>query len=202
MRSIVLVVTAFACPGVLTADERPQKGGKPVNGLVAVAELEEQADGWVEIKLSLKNVSDKAITTGYYSFPCWLDPKVRHVRVEWTGPDGKKRESKHDDFPPANNQPVRKSDFVTIEPGKTLAIRPVVRFHPASLKPEGDEPKDKWRVANAAEAGGHRVMVSFSNTYTKYARGGGGGRPPSDFVEVEGAWTGVVTANELTFKVK
>ena len=89
MRSVVLVV-AFACPCILAADEKPKKkdepkGGKSVNGLVAVAELEEQADGWVEIKLSLKNVSDKAITTGYYSFPCWLDPKVRHVELSGPG---------------------------------------------------------------------------------------------------------------------
>lgn len=211
-----LLVAAFACPWALAADDKPPqkdepKGGKPVNGLVAVADLGEHPDGSVEVRLSIKNVSEKPITVcSYSSYYCFIDPKFSHVQVEWTGPDGNKIASKHHNYPPANNPGVSKEDFVAIAPGKSLRIYPTVRFHPVAMKPVPEERTakqhpdlfDKWSRSNAAVAGEHRVVVSFANKFTSYSRGRGPGGVPNDFVEVEGVWTGTVPANEVTFKVK
>jgi hypothetical protein len=216
MIRLAILVVAFACPWVLAGDDKPprpqkeeQKGGKPVNGLAAVAELTEQPDGWVEVRLSIKNMAEKPVTVcSYSSYYCFIDPTDSHVQVQWTGPNGKKFASKHHNYPPANNPPVGKQDFVAIAPGKSLRIYPTVRFHPTAMKPVPEERPatdpdlmDKWSRSNAAEAGEHRVVVSFANKFTSYPRGRGAGGVPNDFVEVEGVWTGKVAANEVTFKV-
>lgn len=101
--------------------------------MAELAELAGQPDGWIEIRLSIKNASEKPITVCYYSnYYFYIDPKTRHVQVEF---DAKKLGSKHNNYGPANNPLVSKKDFVAIAPTKSLRISPTVRFHPATMKP-------------------------------------------------------------------
>jgi hypothetical protein len=74
---------------------KKQEGGKEVKGLVALAELvEKPAEGLFEVRLSLKNVSSKAITI------CDCPYFYTQVQVQWIGPDRRMRTSKHHNYPP------------------------------------------------------------------------------------------------------
>jgi hypothetical protein len=228
----VLGLVALAC-GILASqpiakgDEKPQvakgskekaaavspkkpKGGKVVGGLVALAELVEQPGrGSFEVRLSLKNVSDKPITV------CDCLHFCSQVQVQWTGPDGKRRTSKHNNYP-GSNFLLNKGYFVGIPPGGTRRIAPTIRFHTAAAKPGPDGPVDRTlgyfeqldRMglagrSNLVTAGEHRVTVSFTNMTTSYPAGRGPqGGPSRTLIPVANVWTGTVTAKEVTFKVK
>jgi len=186
---------------------KKQEGGKEVKGLVALAELVEQpAKGLFEVRLSLKNVSDKAITICY----C---PYLSQNQVQWIGPDGKMRTSKHNNWPPSNFI-LTKDYFVGIQPGEVRHIVPTIRFHAATETPvDGPVRKDLgyWDQvdqegsgdrSNLARAGEHRVTVSFNNVTVGYPVGRGPQGRPGAEQAVENVWTGTVTAKEVTFKLK
>lgn len=141
------------------------KEGEPVNGLAAKAELVSDA-----IRLTLKNVSDKPLAV------CtWLGQHC--IEVSWTGPDGKPRESNHYDWLKAVRlRNITADDFVTLKPGESIVIGP--RGKDSDFKLEG------------AEAGKHRVTISYKNTRDGKAQA------------VQNVWTGKVTAKEMTVTVK
>lgn len=141
---------------------------KPVNGLVARAEVFKSGDA--AVWFSLKNVSDKPVMICNYL-------GNRPLSVEWTGPDGKKRESKHYAFLAAVLlQPLSKDDFLTIPPGGVLFLGPGGR--PAPIRFED------------AEAGEHKVTVGFTN------------KEDGKQFKLPGVWTGKVEAPAVTFQVK
>jgi hypothetical protein len=187
-------------------DDKPKKeaGSKPVKGLVALAELTEKPEkGAFEVRLSLKNVSDKPITV------CDCIHLASQIQVQWLGPDGKLQKSKHNDYP-GSNFTLKKSEFVAIQPGEVRRIVPTVRFHTSRDK-LGPDPEMKLpdpyaldlmmlaERSNLVGAGEHRVRVSFTNTFVRYPAGPG---PNPTLIPVDNVWTGTVTANEVIFKVK
>ena len=150
------------------------EGGKPVNGLVARAELLESS-GNFQVRFSLKNVTEKPITVCNYV-------GNRPLPVEWIGPDGKLRMSKHYEWlKAARIAALAERDFVIIQPGG-VRFMGEIKFHP---------PTDKaTNLDNVAQVGQHKVKVSFVNKENGKQFG------------LENVWTGTVTANELTFSVK
>lgn len=153
------------------------EGGKPVNGLVARAELLE-TPGKFQVRFSLKNVSDKPLTVCDYV-------GHRPLQVQWTGPNGKTLKSKHYDWLAfADIAGLEKSNFVTIQPGgiRFIDAGPGIEFQGPTEKPA--------RTVNVATVGQHRITVSFVEKADGKQFG------------LENVWTGTVTANELTFSVK
>ena len=150
------------------------EGGKPVNGLVARAELVE-APGNFLVRFSLKNVTEKPITVCNYV-------GNQPIEVKWIGPDGKLLMSKHYNWlKAARIAALAERDFVVIQPGG-VRFMGEIKFHP---------PTDKaTNFDNVAQMGKHRVTVGFVNNEVGKQFG------------LENVWTGTVTANELTFSVK
>jgi uncharacterized protein (TIGR03067 family) len=204
-----VIVFRRGLPPELKQDEPKAKtvGGKEVKGLVALAELvEKPAKGLFEVRLSLKNVSDKPITICH----C---PYMSQIQVQWVGPDGKMLTSKHHNYPPSNFV-FTKDYFVGIQPGEVRHIVPTIRFHTSTEK-RADEPIRKdlgiWDAvdqagivyrSNLARAGEHRVTVSYNNVTVGYPVGFGPGGRPGPEQAVENVWTGTITVKEVTFKVK
>src|SRR5262245_34722393 len=82
-----LIVVAVLMPLLLLGGRQgwgEEPSGKPVRGLVARLEVLEQGKTGV-LRFHLKNVSDKPVTVFDW-------PGDRSLKVDWTGPDGKKRE--------------------------------------------------------------------------------------------------------------
>jgi hypothetical protein len=206
-----LAALAGATPG--TGGKAPAplpREGKQVKGLVALAEVVgAPGKGPFEVRLTLKNVSDRPITV------CDCLELGRQVQARWTGPDGKERASKHNHYP-GSNYLLGKRHFVVIPPGETRRIVPTVRFHTAATAPGPDGPADRKlgrlevldrmvlaHRSNLAEPGEHRVTVSFTSPFSSYPSGRGPrGGPSPDRIEVPGAWTGTVTAPEVTFRAR
>jgi hypothetical protein len=159
----------------LLAAREKLTGGKAVNGLVARTELME-SPAHFQIRFSLKNVSDKTITICDYI-------GNRPLAVEWTGPEGKTLKSKHYDWlASADIVALGNSNFVAIPPGGIRFMEHKIVFQPPTDKP--------GRLINLAQAGKHKVSVSYNNKEDGKKFG------------LENVWTGTVTANEVSFTVK
>jgi RNA polymerase sigma factor (sigma-70 family) len=202
-----------AAPGETPAPVRPKEtaepeGGKPVNGLVAVAEVVERpakapgAKGLTAfvLRVRLKNVSDKPITVCNFAGDSPLG-------VRWTGPDGKAQKSNHyNGYNGVAHADValNKDRFVVISAGGAHPIEPEVVFYPPAtheealkelMRTHGPRPaptKDEFLEAvghNPARPGKHRLVVSFTNKQDGKRFG------------LENVWTGTVTANEVEFTV-
>jgi hypothetical protein len=194
-----------------TQSKAQQKGGAAVKGLVALAKIVEKPDqGLFEVRLSLKNVSDKAITV------CDCLHLASQVQVQWLGPDGKLHPSKHNNYPPSNFL-LNKNYFVGIAPGEMRPIVPTIRFHtipgkPGTVDVSVQRKLGYWEAldsmviedrSNLAQAGKHRVTVTFTNDTVSYPAGRGPqGAPSLQRIPVDNVWTGTVTAKEVTFQVK
>jgi hypothetical protein len=154
--------------------------GKAVKGLVARAEVIEGPEA-VQVRFSLKNVSEKPITVCNYV-------GNQPLKVKWTGPNGKVLLSKHYDWLRAADIPgIAKSNFVAIQPGGALLIGPrgpgsTFMFHPSTMK--------AINFANVAPAGKNTVTISYTNNDDGKKFG------------LENVWTGTVTANEVSFTSK
>lgn len=163
---VSLIVASAIGPDASAQNQvEPATQGKPVDGLMAKAEV---VSG--EIRLTLKNVSRKPLAV------CtWLGQRC--IEVSWTGPDGKARESNHYDWLKAVRlRNITADDFVTLKPGASIVIGP--KGKDSNLKLEG------------AEAGTHRVTISYKNIQDGKAQA------------VRDVWTGKATANEVTVTVK
>ena len=99
----------------------------------------------------------------------------RPLSVRWTSPDGTALESTHYDWlRAANIRGLTKEDFITIKPGEVHFIGPYTQSHEIfTFKPPEGESK---------------VVVSYVND----AHG-------KQF-EIDGVWTGTVTANDVILK--
>ncbi len=156
-------------------------GGKAVGGLVARAELVEHKGGAVkswEVRLSLKNASDKPVVV--FDFV-----GARPLVVDWTGPDGEKRESLHYEWlKAARLRRPDKTNFATIPPGGVHFI--------------GSEGGGQGLLFRADEApnvnlvtpGKHKIAVSYRSEEDGKRFG------------IKDAWTGTAAANEVEIAVK
>jgi len=128
----------------LVAERAKLPAGKPVNGLVARAELLEQASGY-DIRFSLKNVSDRPIVIGYFV-------GSRPLHLNWVGPDGAPRQDRHYDFlQRARLRAMSKDNFATLLPGG-------VRFLESIPFLTTDMPEK-----NYVEPGRHKIAVRYVN---------------------------------------
>jgi hypothetical protein len=144
--------------------------GKPADGLAARAEVVKQDKGFA-VRFSLKNVSDKPLKVCDYV-------GNRPLQVEWIGPDGKKRESKHYDWLKAVRlRPVSEENFVTLQPGGVLFL--AAQFG-----------KDQGIRFEDAGPGEHKVTVGYVNQED--------GKP----FQLKDVWTGLVTAAAVVVTVK
>jgi len=144
--------------------------GKAVDGLAARAEVLKQEKGFA-VRFSLKNVSDKPLKVCDFvgNYP---------LQVEWIGPDGKKRESKHYDWLKAVRlRPVSEENFITLEPGGVL-------FLSATFSKEQGIPFED------AGTGEHKVTVSYVN------------KEDGKQFKLKDVWTGTVSAPEVKITVK
>lgn len=158
-------------------------GGKPVDGLTLRAELIIHKGGnspaYFQIRISLKNVSDKPVTLCNYV-------GNKPLQVAWTGPDGKPRMSSHYAWLAlARLRAVSEQNFATLQPGDVLFLGPRSNHSGIFFQPASTQPR-----ANVPEAGKHTVVVSFKNAEAGKKFG------------LKGVWTGVVSANAVTFTVK
>src|SRR5262249_19578441 len=123
-----------------------------------------------EVRFTLKNVTDKPIVICDYV-------GNRPLGVDWTGPDGKKRESPHYDWLKAVRlRPLSKENFVTIPPGGVVAV--------------GLEIKGPGIAFPMAGSGKHKLTVRYTNKEDGKAFG------------LKDVWTGTVAAPEVTVTVK
>jgi hypothetical protein len=163
----------------------PREGPRPVNGLVAFAEVVEQtppkAPAYFEVRFRLKNTSDKPITICDYV-------GNRPLEVRWTGPDGKTLKSTHYDWlRAADIAGLSAKNFVTIPPGGIRRLGPQGENSGIVFQPVPEKP---FRFGNVAALGQHRLVVSYVN------------REDGRKFKLENVWTGSVTADEVTFLVK
>jgi hypothetical protein len=156
--------------------------GKAVAGLVARAEvIEHKAAGtaprsW-EVRFSLKNVSDKPITV--FDFV-----GARPLVVDWTGPDGEKRESQHYEWlKAARLRAPDKNNFTTIPAGGVHFIGPGGREQGLSFS-TAEVPN-----GNLVTPGKHKIVVSYHSEDDGKRFG------------IKDGWTGTVTANEVQIAV-
>jgi hypothetical protein len=155
-------------------------GGKAVGGLAARAELIEHKGGaatsW-EVRFSLKNTSDKPITVFDYS-------GARPLVVDWTDPEGEKRESQHYEWlKAALLAPANKTNFTTIPPGG------VHFFGPSSGGQGVFFSTVAGRNTNLVTAGKHKIAASYRSEEDGKRFG------------VKDAWAGTATANEVQINV-
>lgn len=150
-------------------------GGKAVGGLVARAELEssKQANAQ-QIWFSLKNDSDKPILVCNYV-------AHRPLQVDWIGPDGKKRDSKHyawlDDPRIGPQAPLSAGHFITLPPGGVCF-----------LGPRGDSYQGFF-LTNP-ERGAHKLTIRF------------GSKEDGKKLSLKDVWTGDVVSSEVVVIVK
>jgi hypothetical protein len=169
--------------------QQPKKaqdaGGKPVNGLVAAAEVVEHKSAkeppYFEVRFSLKNVSEKPITVCDYA-------GNQPLKVHWIGPDEKALKSDHYGFLRYVDLagPTEKN-FVTIPAGGVRRIGPEGETSGIIFQRTPEKP---LRFGNVTQPGKHRVTVSYGN------------REDGKSFNLQNVWTGTVTANEVTFTVK
>jgi hypothetical protein len=171
--------------GDKVAKQAEAEGGKPVKGLVARAEVVEQkptnGPPYFEVHFSLKNVSDKPITICDY---------VGHqpLKVHWVGPGGKTLKSDHYGWLRyADIAGLTEKNFVTIPAGGILPIGPEGANSAIIFQTTPEKP---LRFGNVTQPGKHQVTVSFEN------------KEEGKTFNLQGVWTGTVTANEVTFTVK
>jgi hypothetical protein len=151
MKSLCRVGAMCVTLALIGIASAPAEENKPVKGLAAYAELIENKDKVLEIRLTLKNVSDKPLAVCV-----WLGQ--RSVEIVWTGPDGKPRESNAYEWLKAVRlRNVTADDFVTLKPGEKLVIGP--RGRDSTLKLEGIEP------------GKHQVKLTYKSTQDGKALG-------------------------------
>ena len=160
-------------------------GGKAVNGLVASAEVVEQKPAkdppYLEVRFSLKNVTDKPITICDYV-------GNQPLKVQWIGPDGKTLRSGHYAWlRAAFIAPLSEKNFVTIPAGGTRRIHPQGEPSGIVFQPTPEKP---LRFGNVTTPGKHRVTVSYENM------------EDGKKFNQQNVWTGSVTANEVVFTVK
>jgi hypothetical protein len=161
------------------------QGSKPVNGLVASAEVVEikQPNGpsSFEVRFRLKNVSDRPITVCDYV-------GNQPLKVEWLGPDGKALKSDHYRWLQlADIAGLSEKNFITIPPGGVRTIGPRGENSGILFEPPPENPK---RFANLVRPGKHLVTVSYANA------------EDGKKFNLQGVWTGTVTANEVVLDVK
>lgn len=169
----------------LVAARKKLAGGKPVNGLQARAELIEQAVAggptFYEVRLSVKNVSDKPIILFDYT-------GAQPFKVEWTGPAGKQHESKHYEWLKRSDiAAANESNVIKLLPDTIHFIGPQSRDSGVYFQSQSDRPAVN---ENVAEPGEHKIVLSYTNQEDKPVAG------------VTGVWVGTVPANEITFTVK
>lgn len=168
----------------LIAAREKLAGGKPVAGLQARAELIENAVAggptFYEIRFSLKNVSDKPIQLLSYA---GTQPLV----VDWTGPGGKKFESKHCEWlKRADLREMTAEDVVTLPPGAVCFVGPQSKHEgiyfqtPSERAGAGD---------NVVATGTHELTPGYVN------------REAAEDLGIQGIWQGRVAANKLTVTV-
>lgn len=178
---------------VVAREKLPE--GKVVNGLIARAEVIEQktASGLAyEVRLSVKNVSDKTITICDF-------PNHYPVQIQWTGPDGNPRE--HSDhyawldglreLSGRRNYLPQLSSYNYRLPVPPGAIR-FIGIHEQILVPPfwGIGARNSGIWFKAPEVGKHRISVSFTNKEQGKEFG------------LKNVWQGTVVANEISFTVK
>jgi hypothetical protein len=161
------------------------EGGKPVNGLVASAEVIEHNPAkdppYREVRFTLKNVSDKPITICDYV-------GNQPLKVEWIGPDGKAMKSDHYGWLRYSRiASLMEKNFVTIPAGGVRRIGPQGEGTGIIFQPTPEKP---LRFGNVTTPGKHRVTVN----YTSIEAG--------KTFNLQGVWTGTVTANEVILNVK
>ena len=160
-------------------------GGKAVNGLVASAEVVEQKPAkdppYLEVRFSLKNVSDKPMTI--------CDYVGNHpLKVEWNAPDGKTLRSDHYGWlRAAFIASLSEKNFVTIPAGGVRRIGPQGDTSGIVFQPTPEKP---LRFGNVTQPGKHRVTISYANM------------EDGKKFNQQNVWTGTVTANEVVFTVK
>jgi hypothetical protein len=156
-------------------------GGKAVGGLVARAEVIEHKGGagpsW-EVRFSLKNASDKPIAV--FDFV-----GARPLVVDWTGPEGEKRESLHYEWLKAARLRA---------PDKTnFTILPAGGVHFLGAGGGGGQGLLFSTVAgpngNLVTPGKHTIAVSYRSEEDGKRFG------------IKDGWTGTVTANEAQISV-
>jgi hypothetical protein len=193
MRNIITLIALgvlAAVPLVVDGDFQDKdkkaepKGGKAVNGLVASAEVVEQkpakAPAYLEVRFTLKNVTDKPITICDYV-------GNQPLKVEWIGPDGKSLKSDHYGWlRAARIASLSEKNFVTIPAGGVRCIGPRGEGSGIIFHPNPDDP----RFGNVTTPGKHRVTVSYPNM------------EDGKKFNQQNVWTGTVTANEVAFTVK
>ena len=162
-------------------------GGKPVDGLTLRAELSIHKGGngptYFQIRISLKNVSDKPVTVCNYV-------GNQPLQVAWTGPDGKPRKSSHYAWLAlVRLRGVSKKEFTTLQPGDVMFLGPRSKQSGIFFQPGAKRANARASV-NVPETGKHAVVVSFKNVEAGKRFG------------LKGVWTGVVSANAVTFTVK
>lgn len=153
----------------LVEEREKLPGGKPANGLVARAEIEMRGNV-PSIKVSVKNVSDKAILISTYL-------GNRTLQLDWTGPDGKKREKDLYEFlQRVKLRPMNETDFATVPPGGVAQVGPGGAG--AAI------------VLENAEPGEHKIKLTYTNKEDGKQFG------------LKNVWTGTAITNELTVTVK
>jgi hypothetical protein len=160
-------------------------GGKAVNDLVARAEVVQQkpekGPAYMEVRFSLKNVSDKPITICDYV-------GNQPLKVQWIGPDGKTLRSDHYGWLRfADIAGLNRSNFVTIPAGGVRRIGPQGENSGIIFQPTPEKP---LRFGNVSQPGKHRVTITYVNHQDGMK------------FDVQNVWTGAVTANEVAFVVK
>ena len=136
---------------------------------------------YLDVRFSLKNVSEKPITI--------CDYVGNHpLKVEWIGPDGKTLRSDHYGWlRAAHIASLSEKNFVTIPAGGVRRIGPQGDTSGIVFQPTPEKP---LRFGNVTTPGKHRVTVSYANM------------EDGKKFNQQNVWTGTVTANEVAFTVK
>lgn len=152
--------------------------GKSLGGLVARAEAFKQGDA-VEVRLSLKNISDKPLAVCKHV-------GQRPIQITWIGPDDKKNRSHHYDWlARVRLRPPSKEDFVTIPPGGIRYFGPRNGYNGILFASQNEGPG-----SNVAKPGKHTVTVSYTTEISGKRFG------------IDKSWTGTVTSKPVLFTVK
>jgi hypothetical protein len=171
--------------GQKAAKKSEPEAGKPVNGLVASAEVVEYKPSkeppYFEVRFSLKNVSDKPITICNYV-------GNQPLKVEWIGSDGKTLKSDHYGWLRyVDLAGATEKNFVTIPAGAVYRIGPQGEGSGITFQTTPEKPQ---RFGNVTQSGKHRVTVSFVSM-----------EDGKEF-KLENVWVGSVTAKEVVLNVK
>jgi len=185
--SVSLVIPVVGDASAFRVAPKLPEGGKAVNGLklTLTAEKPETTmlkDGKdatpLKLKLTFTNVSDKPIKLDAY------DIYWNHLKGEVKAPDDKSLSIAR--LAVARRPvPAKAEDFIEIAAGKTYVVTQELTF-PGSL-PEG---AGVAATCSVLKPGDFKITLKYSNA------------KEFDSPFAKGSWTGDLTSNELTIKVK